>query len=350
MKCKTLKVRVRDKHIPDLLEMAKSVNCVWNYCNELSSNNIKKRGKFLSNFDMHKYTTGSNKELGLHSQTIQCISKEYVTRRNQFKKSILKWRSSHESRKSLGWIPINTKASSFRSGQIFHNKKYYKIWDSFGLSKCIFKTASFNEDARGRWYFNVVVEVNTEKSKGTGSLGIDLGCKETAVDSNEDGIKGREYRKLEQKLKIAQRAKKKNRTKAIHAKIKNRRKDTMHKYTTNIVAQNAAIFVGNISSKKLIKTKMAKSVLDAGWSMLKTILEYKCDYAGVVFEVINEAYTTQICSDCGVISDNSPKGRADLGIREWTCECGNIHSCVNDTAKNILVAGHCHLAGGIPSL
>jgi transposase len=84
--------------------------------------------------------------------------------------------------------------------------------------------------------------------------------------------------------------------------------------------------------------------------MLKTILEYKCDYAGVVFEVINEAYTTQICSDCGVISDNSPKGRADLGIREWTCECGNIHSCVNDTAKNILAFGHERLVVGIPSL
>jgi transposase len=79
-------------------------------------------------------------------------------------------------------------------------------------------------------------------------------------------------------------------------------------------------------------------------------LEYKCDYAGVVFEVINEAYTTQTCSNCGVISKNSPKGLEGLGIREWTCECGSTHNRDINAAKNILVAGHCHLAGGIPTL
>lgn len=45
-----------------------------------------------------------------------------------------------------------------------------------------------------------------------------------------------------------------------------------------------AVFVGNVSSAKLVKTKMAKSTLDAGWSMLKTMLEYKSHRAGVVFK------------------------------------------------------------------
>jgi putative transposase len=58
------------------------------------------------------------------------------------------------------------------------------------------------------------------------------------------------------------------------------------------VNENAAIFIGNVSSLKLVKTKMAKSVLDAGWGTLKTLLEYKCDHAGVVFQEINEAYST----------------------------------------------------------
>jgi len=40
---------------------------------------------------------------------------------------------------------------------------------------------------------------------------------------------------------------------------------------------------------------MAKSVLDAGWSTLKTLLEYKSAHAGIVFEEVNEAYTTQTC-------------------------------------------------------
>ena len=94
------------------------------------------------------------------------------------------------------------------------------------------------------------------------------------------------------------------------AKIKNRRKDELHKYSRNLVENNAAIFVGNVKSKAIAKTKLAKSVLDAGWYMLKTMLEYKCDHAGIVFEEVNEKNTTQICSSCGNISDNSPKGRA----------------------------------------
>jgi putative transposase len=153
------------------------------------------------------------------------------------------------------------------------------------LSHYIFKSGSFSEDARGRWYFNVVVTLATEKSKGTSSVGIDLGCKEAAVDSNGDGVKGREYRALEQKLVIAQRAKNKRRVKAIHAKIRNRRQDALHKYSRKLVNENAAIFVGNVSSLKLVKTKMAKSVLDAGLGTLKTLLEYKCDHAGVVFQL-----------------------------------------------------------------
>ena len=96
---------------------------------------------------------------------------------------------------------------------------------------------------------------------------------------------------------------------------------------------------------------MAKSVLDAGWGMLKTMLEYKCDHAGIVFEEVNEAYTTQTCSCCGVIPANSPKGRADLRIREWACaECGALHDRDVNAAKNILAVGHDRLAVGIPVL
>jgi putative transposase len=96
---------------------------------------------------------------------------------------------------------------------------------------------------------------------------------------------------------------------------------------------------------------MAKSTLDAGWSMLKTMLEYKSHQAGIVFEEVNESYTTQTCSCCGVISASSPKGRAGLGIREWTCgDCGSVHDRDINAARNILARGHARLAAGIPVL
>lgn len=92
---------------------------------------------------------------------------------------------------------------------------------------------------------------------------------------------------------------------------------------------------------------MAKSVLDAGWGQLKAMLAYKCEHAGVVFEVINEAYSTQTCSCCGIIPDSSPKGRADLGIREWVCsECGAEHQRDINSARNILALGLQRLAEG----
>ncbi|WP_371972215.1 IS200/IS605 family accessory protein TnpB-related protein, partial [Acinetobacter sp. AL9] len=83
------------------------------------------------------------------------------------------------------------------------------------------------------------------------------------------------------------------------------RKDHLHKASTKLVNENALIIVGDLSAKKLVKTKMAKSVLDTGFSALKTMLKYKCENAGVLFEEVQEAYTTQICSCCGEITSSS---------------------------------------------
>jgi len=349
---KTLKVRVRDKHAPLLQQMARSVNGVWNYLNELSARSIRERGRFLSAFDLHPYTKGANKELGLHSQTLQEIAREYVTRRKQFKKSRLNWRKSGGVRRSLGWIPINTGAARWKNGQVYHNGHYVKVWDSYGLSQYAFRSGSFNEDARGRWYFNVVVEVEVAVPAGQDKIGIDLGLKDTATCS--DGTKleaGRFYRDLEPKLAAAQRASKKKRVKAIHAKIANRRKDALHKFSRQLVKRAGEIYVGNVKSSSLTQTKMAKSVLDAGWAMLKTMLEYKCDGAGIVFKVVNEAYTTQTCSNCGCLPDSRPRGIAGLGIREWTCSaCGVTHDRDINAAKNILAVGHGRPVVGIPVL
>ena len=346
---KTLKVRVRDKHIKLLIKMARNVNFVWNYINELSHRSIKERGVFLSAYDLHPYTKGSGKELLLHSQTLQCIASEYVTRRKQFKKARLNWRKSGGVHRSLGWIPINTGMAKWKNGQVFHNGHYFNVWDSYGLGQYKFRSASFSEDARGRWYFNVVVDAEPEIPTGQDSIGIDLGLKDTATCS--DGIKleaGRFYRDLEPKLAIAQRAGNKNRVKAIHAKIANRRKDALHKFSRSLVNRSGEIYVGNVKSSSLAKTKMAKSVLDAGWHMLKTMLEYKCDNAGIVFKEVNESYTTQTCSSCGCISVSSPRGRSGLRIREWTCsECGVTHDRDVNAARNILAVGHGRLAVGI---
>ena len=231
------------------------------------------------------------------------------------------------------------------------------LWDSFGLSRFELGTGSFSEDARGRWYFNVTVKlpefVGPVQPVGPKpSLGIDLGLKAFAGFSDEsiENIEAQQfYRDMEPALGSAQRACKPKRVNAIHAKIKNRRKDFQHKLSTDLVKRFGAIFVGNVSASKLAKTKMAKSVLDAGWSQFRTLLQYKCDHAAVWFDEVNEAYSTQTCSVCK--SRTGPKGREGLGIREWSCQCcGASHDRDRNAAKSILAAGHGRLEAGILTL
>jgi transposase len=100
----------------------------------------------------------------------------------------------------------------------------------------------------------------------------------------------------------------------------------------------------------MVKTKMAKSTLDAGWSMMKTMLEYKSHQAGVVFAEVNEAYTTQTCSSCGVIPASSSKGRAGLRMRRWACcGCGAEHDRDVNAARNIARVGRHALGEGAPA-
>ncbi|MCB1658591.1 MAG: transposase [Moraxellaceae bacterium] len=352
---KTLKLRIKDRHCKVLDQLASEVNFVWNYVNDLCFKHLQRTGKFFSAFDIAAYTKGASKAgLHLHSQTIQAITEELVLRRKQFKKAKLNWRVSNPKspKKSLGWIPFKKTAIKYQHGQIKYGNHWFSLWDSYGLNKYTVKTGAFVQDSRGRWYVCLVVDNAAKvKSTGTESIGIDLGLKDLATLSNGQKIAAqRTYRTYEQKLGIAQRARNKKRVKAIHAKIKHIRNNHLHQESTKLVKNYSAIFVGNVNAKSLAKTKLAKSVLDSGWTLFRTLLKYKCENAGVWFEEVDEKYTTQTCSCCGS-RDSSPKGRAGLGIREWTCvQCGTLHDRDINAAKNILALGHERLVEGIPLL
>jgi len=362
MTLKTLSVRVRDKQASVLNQMAFDVNQVWNTanadCAELSWVAVPEVGYInfgTSAFELMKDLKGMRKERGMiiDSTAVQETIAVHAKARKQFKKDKLNWRCSGGAKKALGWVPFKSGAAKWVNGQVRYAGHYFNVWDSYGLSQFVFRSGCFSQDARGRWYFNVVIQIEAvAQAAKDGQVGIDLGLKTTATCSNGESLARQDcYRHLESKLGKAQRAKKKARVKAIHAKIKNTRKDAIHKFTHNIVKENSLIVVGNVSSSSLAKTKMAKSVLDAGWFMLKTQLEYKSIATQGVFIEVNESYTTQTCSCCGLISQNSPKGRAGLGIREWTCtECGTTHDRDINAAKNILALGHQRLAVGIPVL
>ncbi|MDD2727554.1 transposase [Malikia sp.] len=359
---KTLRLRLKDKHARVLRQMAREVNQVWNHINEISARAARPfsgQPRYLSGYDLQKLTAGFSQCEGISvgSGTVQVVCAEYATRRRQFKKIRLNWRVSNpkSSKYSLGWIPFKIGHARYKAGQIQFAGHKFGLWDSYGLADHELRSGSFSEDSRGRWYLNVAVEipelVGPRLPGPTASVGIDLGLKDCATTSDGQRLEGRWFRAQEYKLATAQRARKKRRVKAIHARIANQRKDALHQFSTALVKEHAAIFVGDVASAKLVKTRMAKSTLDAGWTMLKTMLEYKSHQAGVVFEEVNEAYSTQTCSCCGAIPASSPKGRAGLGIREWACNaCATVHDRDVNAARNILAAGHGRLAGGIPVL
>ena len=188
---------------------------------------------------------------------------------------------------------------------------------------------SFSQDAAGHWFLNICVKVKKQPAirvpLAASAIGIDLGLKSLLADSEGGTVEApRFYRDLEPALAVAQRAHKKDRVRALHAKIGHRRKDFLHKHSTALVRQHCAIFVGDVNAQALTQTRMAKSVLDAGWSMLRTMLKYKSDDAGVWFREIDEDFSTQECSHCH--ARTGPRGLAGLSVRVWTCSaCGTAH-------------------------
>jgi IS605 OrfB family transposase len=352
---RVLRLRLKDRHAQLLRELACEVNFVWNYCNKLSMKVWQRERRFLSGNDFQPFITGASRAgLRLHSQTIRAVSQEYALRRKYAGKVKLRWRVSGGPRRSLGWIPFKASAIRYRNGQVFFAGTPLSLWDSYGLEDHELGAGCVSEDARGRWYLNVTVKVEKAAKPATGqvekSVGIDLGLKDFAATSNGYVFKlHKHYRKLEAELAKAQRAKKKARVRAIHAKIKNSRKDQLHKLSTALVEEYGAIFIGNVNASALARTRMAKSVLDAGWSLFRTMLQYKCDGADVWFDEVDEAYSTQTCSCCK--RRTGPKGLEDLGIREWArFECGAYHHRDITAAENILAAGRRRLAVGIPVL
>lgn len=338
----TFRFRLRDTSDSELRRQARAVNFVWNYCNETQRKAIR-RGDWLSKYDLQKLTAGASKYLDIHAHTIQGVCRKYSDSRKIHGKPWLSWRSN---KKSLGWVPFNKGHVVYRSGAFWFRGRAYKAWISRDLREGqTFGAGSFNQDSQGRWYINLPTYAAAMPSPAGDAIGVDLGLKEIAAISDGSSIENPGfYRRGQERLAKAQRARRKKQTRKLHAKIRNQRNDFLHKASTDLVRKHKAIFVGNVSPSAIAATKLAKSSLDAGWAIFKQQLHYKAIRHGVLFAVVNEAYSTQTCSSCGSVE--GPKGIAGLGIRQWTCSCGVEHDRDTNAARNIARRGLATLAEG----
>ena len=199
----------------------------------------------------------------------------------------------------------------------------------------------------GRYYASFAVERATVSLPACDrEIGVDLGLNSLIVTSDGEAIPNPRFlRKASKRLRRAQRvlsrrqegsanrARARHRIAVPHRKVRETRLDHAHKTALRLVRENQAVYAEDLAVSGLTRTRLARSVSDAGWSQLMRCVEEKAAQYGRTFARIGRFEpTSQVCSACGVKDGPKP-----LNVREWAC--GTVHDRDVNAAKNILALG-----------
>lgn len=333
---------------------AKSFGCcrfAWNYALNFTNETYKSTGKGLGRFAIQKAITELKKEYEWlsepYSQCLQVValnlSRAFI---NFFERrgSFPRFKSKH-GKQSISY-PQNVKV-------LLRAIKFPKIGEVKAVIhrpiKGAVRTVIVSQNTRGHYFASVLVEDGkdaVEASTEGKAIGIDLGLNDLVVTS--DGSKfnnPRWFRKHQRNLKRKQQdlsRKQKgsnNRTKArlqvarVHDKISRCRADFLHKLSRRIVNENQVICVENLAVKSMVKNhNLAKSISDAGWGMFTTMLKYKAEWEGKVYQEIDRFFpSSKACNVC-----LNQIGCLPLDVRSWQCQnCGTSHDRDINAAINI---------------
>ncbi len=211
------------------------------------------------------------------------------------------------------------------------------------------------KDCAGRYFLSFVVEVEQqiEPSSAT-AIGIDLGLKTFAALSNGEKVSSPDYSKLDRRIRRSQRKlsrrqkqskrreRMRKRVARLKAKVRDIRKDFLHKLSTKVVIENQVTALEDLNVSGMLKNrKLSRAISQAGWREFRTMCEAKSNKFGREFVVISRwEPTSQVCSDCGY-----HWGKLDLSVREIICiNCTAYHDRDKNASKNIeqVGAGHIH--------
>jgi putative transposase len=211
-------------------------------------------------------------------------------------------------------------------------------------------------DAAGRHFASFVVEAaQTPLPAIEAETGIDLGLTHFAVLSGGRKIDSPRFlRRAEKNLKRAQialsrkekgsknRAKARVKTARRHAEVADARREFHHQLSTKLIRENQAIYVEDLAVKGLARTRLAKSVHDAGWASFIGMVEYKAKLYGRTFVKVGRFFpSSKLCSACGALAGQMP-----LAVRKWTCPCGVTHDRDVNAEINIRAEGRRIVAAG----
>jgi len=192
------------------------------------------------------------------------------------------------------------------------------------------KMITVSRDAAGRYFVSFMVEEALTPAPATDrAVGVDLGLKDIVVTS--DGWRSGAPCYLRRRQRQLKRAK--ARVARLHARVADQRRDFTHKLSSKLIHENQVIAIEDLDVRALARTKLAKSIGDAGWHELRRQLAYKAEWHGRELVVIDRwTPTTKRCSACGHVRED-----VALQVRTWSCErCGTEHDRDVNAAINVL--------------
>jgi len=132
----------------------------------------------------------------------------------------------------------------------------------------------------------------------------------------------------------------------LHRKVKNLRRDFLHKLTTWLARTKPVIVVEDLSVRGLSRGPLSRSVADVGWGAFLRMLEYKAKWYGATLIVAPRSFpSTRLCSRCGHLH-----GKMPLSQRVFRCEaCGLERDRDLNAAINLKKYGLAHLTGSTGS-
>ena len=229
----------------------------------------------------------------------------------------------------------------------------------------------------GKWYisFNCELEIDICNEKKGLPIGIDRGVVKFIQCSNGNVFNGftiseevkkkllRLLRKLAGKKKFSSNWRKLLRKiQKIYNYIANKRKDYLHKISTQLAKNHSLIVMEDLrisnmtkSAKgtvenpgKNVKAKsgLNRSILNQGWYLFQKLIEYKMSWSGGKVVYVDPKYTSQKCSRCGHIAKENRKSQSVFKCVGCKYE---LNADLN-ASKNILAEGHSVIACGEKTL
>ncbi|WP_251960270.1 RNA-guided endonuclease InsQ/TnpB family protein [Nostoc commune] len=143
------------------------------------------------------------------------------------------------------------------------------------------------------------------------------------LNKHEKNLKLKQQQLSRKQKRSNNRIKSRNIVARVHRKITNCREDFLHKLSRRIVNENQVIVVENLNIKGMMQNHcLAKSIHQVGWGMFCTMLKYKAEGEGKIYQEVDRFFpSSKTCHVC-----LNQVGSLPLDIRFWTCEkCQTKH-------------------------